>query len=115
VKGRSQSQVVSPNSLLVLLGIVSVFGASVAGVAAAFEAKEGPRGALLLLGYSVFGYTAFGVATTLTLRRSRRLASSLAISWLGIPRISWIVGAVGLAVVIVLITYALTYGSAPAS
>lgn len=109
------SRAISPTSFLMSVGILSACAATLLAAAAALETTQGPRGAFLLLGYSAFGYTAFGVATTLTLHRSRRLASSLAISWLGIPRVTWIVGAVGLITVVVLITHALTFGSAPAS
>jgi hypothetical protein len=115
VKSHKQSDSASSTPLLLLVAALSGCAASAAALAAASEARQGPRGVFLLLGYSAFGFTAFGAAITVVLGRWRRLASPLGISWLGIPWITWIVSTVGLATAVVLITHALTYGSAPAS
>ncbi|SRR5260370_41401283 len=111
---KGQVNRVSRTSLLMSMGILFLCAGTLLAVVGALETRQGPRGAFLLLGYGAFGYTVFGVVTTLALRRSPSLTSLLAASWLGIPWITWIIGTVGLASVVVLITHALTYGSAPA-
>ena len=68
------------------------------------------RSAYVLIGYGIVSYTISAVAGTLILNISGRLPSPLAKPLAGVPRLTWIVGGVGLLLAFGMMAFAITMG-----
>jgi hypothetical protein len=91
----------------ILLGVIGGSAMFVRGISGS---SNDLRSAYVLIGYGIVSYTISAVAGTLILNISGRLPSPLAKPLAGVPRLTWIVGGVGLLLAVGMMAFAITMG-----